>query len=149
MNFQGAFCYHEGINGCTSTDEYKQKLNNGKGDSLTAGTLIDIPTLFPDAPIVIIDSLINRTVDFAYQMHGVDTTDYFVDMKKKLDNIDGLHIDIDDIDNRLPDIWHHLQDGDYDEEKAEIIKKLNIQVIDPFDVDYDSLKILLENVSCH
>lgn len=146
MNFMGAFCYHEGINGCKSIDEYKKKLWNDKGDSLTGGTLIDIENIFPDAPKVIIDSDPDNSIRFAYEVYGHYMPGHFHEMKRKLDNIKGLHIDINDINGRLHDIWNHLKGGEYDSEKAEIIKKLNIQVLDPHDIDQSAASELLNAV---
>lgn len=143
MNYGGAFCYHEGINGCSSVEEYRTKLGSDRGDSLTGATLIGIQELFPYAPKVIIDSDPKKAIDFAVEVYNFYNPEFFHNMKRQLDSIPGLHIDVNDIDDRLPEIWQHLQRTKYDEERGELIKKLNVQVIDPHDVDYEAMRKLL------
>ena len=144
LTYDDLFCYHEGINGCHSMDEYKQKIENC-GDSCTGLSFIDFEPYFPDAKKVIIDTSIDKAVKFGLDAYGVDMTDILKQAKNKLDNINGLHIGLNDINDRLRDIWEYITDKPFNEKRAQLLTKLNIQVNDVFDIDVESMLNLKES----
>jgi len=138
LTYDGLFCYHEGTGGCHSIDEYKDKIA-GKGDSNTGLALFDFEPHFKDSKIVVIDSTIDRSVKFAADVFNVDVKDSMKALKNRLDNIEGLHIDIKDINNRLSDIWEFIANSPMDYERANSLINMNIQVCDPLKIDYAAL----------
>ena len=144
LTYDDLFCYHEGIDGCSSMDEYKDKIGND-GDSCTGLVMLDIDRYFPDAKKVIIDTSIDKAVRFGEEAYGVDMTDIMKSAKNKLDNTDGLHIDLNQIDDRLRDIWEYVTDKPFNEKRAELLKKLNVQVKNVFDIDVESMLNLKES----
>lgn len=142
LTYDNNFCYHEGIEGCQSIEEYKKKLGNNKGDSCTALMLLDMNKEFPDAPKVIIESDVERSIEFAKEKYNIDNPEYFYALKDKLDKIDGLRINFEDINDRLKDIWEHLFDTPYDEERGSLLREMDIQTMH-YDYDVDSLRKLL------
>ena len=135
-------CYHEGLDGCHTLEEYKQKLGNNNGDSSTGLMLIDINNIFPDSPKVVIRSDIKNAIDYAYKAYGYYDPQYIEFLHEKLINIDGLHIRFEEIDERLEEIWNYLLDSPFNKERAEILKKLHIEIKDPFAFDIESMKDL-------
>lgn len=144
LTYDGLFCHHEGIDGCSSMDEYKEKIGDD-GDSCTGLVMLDIDRYFPDAKKVIIDTSIDKAVKFGLDAYGVDMTDMMKQAKNKLDNTDGLHINLDDMNNRLRDIWEYITDKPFNEKRANLLTKLNIQVNNVFDIDVESMLNLKES----
>ena len=144
LTYDDLFCYHEGIDGCSSMEEYKNKIGDD-GDSCTGLVMLDIDRYFPDAKKVIIDTSIDKAVQFGKDAYGVDMTDIMTQAKNKLDNTDGLHIDLNQIDDRLCDIWEYVTDKPFNEKRAKLLKKLNVQVKNVFDIDVESMLNLKES----
>lgn len=143
LTHQGNFCYHEGMNGCPTIQDYKNKLGKAKGDSSTGLMLLDMNKEFPKAPKVIIDSDVEASIEFAKEVYNVDNPEYFYGLQEKLNEIEGLHIKFEDINDRLEDIWKHLIGTGYDADRAELLKEMNIQTTNYYDYDMDSLRSLL------
>ena len=120
-------CHHEGFNNCRSLKEYKNKVKNS-GDCSTALVLFDMKKLFPNSRIVVIHNTIDSAVNFYNRVYGKDTTKLLKIMKQSLFSVKGLHIDFEDIDNRLEDIWQYLKKQPFDSSRAERLKLLNIQI---------------------
>jgi len=55
-----------------------------------------------------------------------DTTGYLPDLDRKLQKLNGLHVDFEDIDMRLEEIHNYL-DLPYDKKRAELFSGMNIQ----------------------
>lgn len=146
MTHDGLFCYHEGIDGCTSMNEYKEKIGND-GDSSTGLIMLNLDRYFTDAKKVIIDTSIDRAAEFGSEAYGVDMTDMFEKAKNKLDAMDGLHIDFNDINVRLREIWEYITDKPFNQKRADMLVKLNIQVNDVYDMDIKSMLKLKEKES--
>lgn len=145
MTTDGLFCYHEAIDGCNSMSEYAEKVK-GKGDSDTALALFDYQEHFPLVPTVIIDSSISKSVKFGLD-NGYDITETMIEEKLRLDEIEGLHVNVNDINKRLPEIWAHLTDLPYNIGRANMLKKLNIQVNDVRQFNINSMKRFIENTN--
>lgn len=140
MTYGDTFCYHEGINGCHTVEDYKAKLSYNKGDSSTGAVLIDLDKHFPDAKKVIIDSDINRAIEYSEELTGNPNEDWMTHIQSRLYQLDGLKVDYDDIDDNLQAIWEYLTDTEYNEDRANMLLKLNIQVQDPLNYDIAALQ---------
>ncbi len=139
LTFDGNFCYHEGINGCSDIKEYKEKME-GKGDSNTGLVFFKYQDYFPDVKTIIIDSDIN--VEFGKDVFNANTQSVEImrKAKKRLDGISGLHIKLTDINIRLKDIWDYVSPKKFNKERADMLIKMNVQVVDPLDFDLDAIK---------
>jgi len=135
------FCHHEGMNGCSSVEQYKKKIGND-GDSCTGLMLFDMNTLFPDSPMVIIERDPSVSIEFCYKTYGYYDPESMHYLKKQLDEVEGLRIEYDDINVRLPEIWGHLIGDGYDQRRADMLIKLNVQVENPFDIDHNAAREL-------
>ena len=134
LTYDGLFCYHEAINGCESIDEYKEKVQ-GKGDSNTGLMLFDFEKHFPDTKIIVIDSDINSAVRFGREVFNTDIEIEMTIAKKRLDNIKGFHVKLEDINSRLREIWEYVSDTEFNQERANILIDLDVKVLDPFNID--------------
>jgi hypothetical protein len=130
-------------------EDYRDKLGNTKGDSGTGLMLLNIDSYFPNSKKVIIHRDIKYTIDFAIKLYGKDKVniDSLYYTKNLLDNTEGLHIEFDDIDNRLEDIWSYLTNNTpFNTERTELLKNFNIQVKDPLDIDIVAMNKLLRSI---
>jgi len=149
LTYDGHFCYHEAVNGCSSVGEYREKIANC-GDSTTNVLMFDYEREFPDSKIVIIHSDINRSIEFGERVFKADMTELMGRSNERLSTINGLHIMFEDINERLGDIWRYLFGVDMDKKRAEFLTSLNVQIKDVFDIDADAIKKLNKEVSlCH
>jgi len=146
LTYGDHFCFHEGLNGCHSISEYKQKIA-GCGDSGTGLMMFDMNTLFPDSPVVIIESNPGRSIDFMLKTYGAYEPSLIYELWQKLDKIEGLRIRFEDINDRLEEIWTHLIGDGFDKRRADMLIKLNIQMVDPTDFDRDALNALFGGAS--
>jgi len=143
LTYDGNFCYHEGVDGCSTIEEYKDKLGKDKGDSSTALMMFDMNKEFPDSPKVIIEGNINTSIDFTKEVYGVYAPEYFHKLKEKLNSIKGLRIKLENIDDSLKQIWEHLIGTPYNKERGLLLKDMNIQTNNYLDYDLDSMEKLL------
>lgn len=134
----GQLCYHEGLNGCNSLKEYREKLGENNGDSSTGLMLLDMNKEFPDSPKVIIESDPQRAVEWAQHSFGYSDPSHVLLLQERMDYIEGLRVKYEDIDDRLEEIWGHLIGTSFDPERAEMLKQLNIQVSDVHNVDEEA-----------
>lgn len=135
LTYDKRFCFHEGLYGCNSIDQYRQKLGDNKGDSSTALMLLDINRLFPDAPVVIIQSDPARAIDYVYKVYGQYCPESIYDLQAKMDLIKGLRINMDDIDKKLPIIWDYLIGTEFDERRGQLLSGFNVQMNKPYSLD--------------
>ena len=146
LTYDGNYCHHEAINGCSSVDEYRNKIS-GCGDSTTNTLMFDYENDFPDSKIVIIHRDVKKSIEFAKDAFKTDMTEMLEKANERLDVINGLHILFDDINDRLQDIWGYLFDSEFDEKRAGMLVNLNIQLNDVFDIDQEALEQLNKEVS--
>lgn len=145
LTYGDRFCYHEGLDGCSTIEEYKEKLGAHKGDSCTGLMAIDIEAAYPEAPKLIIESSIDKAVEFTEEIYGVYTPEVFEDLKTKLDGIKGMRVKVEDINNSLEEIWDYLIGTPYNKERGDMLSNMNIETNNYFDYDLESLRSLL----CH
>lgn len=127
MSASGYPCYHEAINGCKSIQEYKDKIKN-KSDSTTAFGLMDIPL---NRPVLIIHRK---------EKHP----DEFDSFYEKLKDIKGLHVDFDDINDKMPDIFKFLTGSNIDSELFDLFKSIKIETMIAY--DKESIKSLFKDM---
>jgi hypothetical protein len=79
-----------------------------------------------------------------YKTFGIYNKGYVDYLCERLQELKGLHIEFDEIDDRLEDIWNYVLDVPFDHEWANNMKKMDIQLKDPFGFDQDALAALWE-----
>jgi hypothetical protein len=127
MSQSNTYFHHEGVNNCSSLDEYKEKLTNC-GDSTTGFSfLLDC---MEDKNVVIIKKNKKELEDciaWCNSVYGLDSRDYILEMDKLLGTIKGLVVNQSDIDSNLKSIWCHLVEDEW-LDKYEQLTKMNIQI---------------------
>lgn len=126
MTASGYMCLHEGLNGCKSIAEYKEKIKH-KSDSNTGFIFIDAPI---DRPILVI--------------HREDRHDGLFD-NVDLNKIKGLHVEFSDIHDRIEEIFTYLTGDKIDWVIYNIFKDLNITTM--INMDAESAKALLNEAN--
>ena len=142
LTYENNFCFHEGINGCSSLEEYKNKLGNNKGDSCTGLMLLNLNKEFPKAPVVIIETNTKRAIEFSKEMYGKDLTQEMNALKEQMKFIKGLRIELEDVNNSLEEIWAYLIGTSYNKERGNLLKNMNVQTND-FNYDVEAAGELL------
>lgn len=142
LTYGKTFCFHEGVNGCRSMEAYKEKLD-GRGDSGTGLMLLDLDTHFPGAKKIIIETGPERAAQFITDTYGDDGERLAGLLKAKLDAVEGLRIPLDDLDNRLREVWEYVSDEPFNTERAEMLKRLRVEMLDPHDLDYGAARELM------
>ena len=142
LSTSDVLCFHEGLDGCFTMQQYKQKVS-GKADSNTALIFFDIRKHFPDTKVIVINSSLEKAISFGKEEYGEDVTDALTSAQEKIRKLDALHIDFDDINERLQEIWEYVHDTPYDELRANELIKLDIQMRDIHSMDVDALTQLI------
>jgi len=135
LTYDGLYCHHEGLNGCRNLNEYYDKIGDD-GDATTIPHLLDLP----DCKKVIIDRDVNRAVQFTEVNYGPANRIYFDSLKDFLSQMEGLHIPFEKIDSSLREIWEYVTDIPFDEKRANMLIRLNVQEHDIYDVNISALK---------
>lgn len=128
LTYDHRLCYHEALSQCQSLAQYRQKLGTNNGDSSTDLMFIDINALFPHAPVLVIENDGKKTADFIYREYGFYSVEIIDFLKSKLQTVNGKRIHIDDIDNRLEEIWNYLIGTPFDCERAALLTGFNVQM---------------------
>ena len=142
LSQSGRYCFHDGMNGCSSIDEYRDKLGDS-GDSSTGLHLFDVNGLFPDSRIVVIEKSkkeLDDCVDWCSWNFGLTSTE-INRQNDLLMAVNGMRVKQADIFDRMIDIYEFLTEKDWRDEYSNIAS-LNIQS-DPFNIDYESAKRLM------
>lgn len=145
LSYDGFHCSHEGLNGCKSIAEYKSKFVWQHGDASTGLVMFDFEERFKDFKIVIIDRDIAAAVEYGLKTYGVDQTVELSKLKERLDNMYGMHVNYDEINDDLEDIWDYITHKPYNKCRSEMLKGLNIQVNEPYSMDQQSFLNLMES----
>jgi len=136
LTYDGLYCHHEGVNHCTTMDEYWRKLGDD-GDSTTVGNLLKVHEI--DCPKIIIDRDISHAIEFSIKNYGKSPTQFLEECKDYLDRLDGLHVKYEEIDKYLELIWSYLSNKPFDRKRAEILTQMNIQKHDIYDIEVEAL----------
>lgn len=106
-------CTHEGL---WYYPNYKEFLDTGQSDSTTCYPWIK--DYIKDYKKVVIHRDEEDVKKSLKGLFGID----FDCSSYDLDNIEGLHIQYDDINNRLEQIWDYCRDDEFPTKRAEIMK---------------------------
>jgi hypothetical protein len=136
LTYDDLQCSHEGIGNYETLDEYNASLLNNMGDSNTCLAAFDFEDYFIDTKIVIIDNTIDAAVAFEKKEFDVDTSAMLKILKNRLDGISGLHINFNDINNSLEEIWNYLSDKPFNKERADMLIGFDIQMRDVHDMKF-------------
>ena len=129
MTTTAVYCHHELVGYCSSKEEYRDKMDldyEYVGDSDTAGLLLHNDY---DCPKVIIHRDINDVHTSLVKLFGYNK-EFLPSLYKwqgMLKQVDGLHIDFNEIDNNLEQIWKHCVDLPYDKLRAEKLMNTKIE----------------------
>ena len=123
MTASGYPCIHEGLNGCESIKEYKEKIKN-VSDANTG--YVYIGQIITDRPTLIIHRYHHKTPE---------------SVTNNLKSLKGLHVLFDEIDERIEEIFHYLTGNKIDFDVYDTFKNLNITTM--ADMDFASARILL------
>lgn len=145
MTSDGIHCSHEGLNGCRTLEEYRDKFKPNSGDSSTGLAYFNFESLFKDFKIVIIESDLETSIEFTKKYFEINVTDEMTSLKKRLESIDGLHIQFDEINDNLKTIWEYITDKPFNSERAEMLKDFNVQVMNIYNFDADACMELMAN----
>jgi|TARA_R110002167_G_scaffold124945_4_gene304713 hypothetical protein len=136
LSYDGAFCHHEGLVGCRTMTEYREKVG-AFGDSSTVGMLLNYEETYPDAPVLIIERGTEAAIDFGSRVLQADVSAEMQFLKEKMDKIEGMRVDFDRIDDKLEDIWDYLIGTPYDGQRGSQLSKMNVQVSNPMNYELD------------
>lgn len=143
--YDGLTCTHEGLNGCNTIEEYRNKFVDNMGDANTGLAMFNFQRYFSDFKIIVIDRDIDSAVKFSIENFGLDLTLSMKAIQKKLEVIPGLHIPYDEINDKLEGIWDYLSPNQFNEKRAEMLIKLDVQVRDVQDYDKKAMLEILKN----
>lgn len=143
LSQSGIHCFHDGMNGCSSFDDYTDKVY-GCGDSSTGLHLFEIEKIYPNAPIVIIEKNeeeVLSCIEWCDSVYGGSNKAEIMRQKKLLDGMSGMRVKQSDIDAKLKPIFEYLTGKEYLDIYSDI-KSLNIQCMST-DIDADAAKELM------
>lgn len=145
MSQSGTYFYHEGINGCKSLPEYKEKIA-GCGDSSTGLLSLGVDVVSKSKVVVIIKNKkeIEDCISWCDKSYNVDSRSFILDLQNKLLNVDGLIVKQSEINDRLKDIWCYLTDAQWDD-KYKRLAELNIQAKSTA-IDKEAAILLYESI---
>lgn len=115
-NFLG--CLHEGLYYYPDYNDFMK--SDHVGDSTTAYPLIK--DFISDRKKVIIHRDNNDVLASCRNLFGDVDLSFIVDEDKALRDAEGLHIDFNDIDNRIEEIWSYCREGKFPSMKYFMMK---------------------------
>jgi hypothetical protein len=129
LTHRNAFCHHEAMNGCHSVDEYLGLMNMDYDFVGNSDCGLFLSPCLIDGPLVIIERDINEVEDSLSEIfNGIYVRQYCEQAQEKLDQLNGLRIPFDDINDNLEEIWCHCIGDGFDGRRAEQLKNFNIQL---------------------
>ena len=142
LSQSGKYCFHDGMNGCNTLEEYKDKIGDD-GDSSTGLQLFDINNLFPDSPIVVIEKSkeeLEHCIEWCGSTFGT-TRITMLEQYDQLMSVKGLRVKQSDIFHRLKEIFEYLTGCEW-MNHYRYLTSFNIQV-DPYSIDYQAAERLM------
>jgi len=127
-NGRECFCYHELLGDVSSLDEYRNKfeLPYAKvGTAETASMLIEKEFTCPKVVIHRDLNVVNESL-----LHTIGSYEFRPILEKcqrKLDKVDGIHINFDEIDDNLELIWQTCIGTPMDKLRAENLQRMKIE----------------------
>ena len=137
--YSGVRCLHEGLKGCKTPKAFVEKMVSHRpavyvGNSDSGLPMCDIETMFPEARVVVIrrdmiDSF-HSTLDALGATNPTNAMlDMFARLNERLIEMEGLHVEYDEIDKRMPWIHAHLHIP-YRSDIHDTFRKLRIETTD-------------------
>jgi hypothetical protein len=100
------------------------------GDSSTAIPVMNIHAMYPDSPVVIIRRNKHDVAESLGRMFGDhDYLPFLEKIEGRLDQINGLEIAFEDIDDRLEEIWKHCINLPYDPIRTKILTNMKVEIM--------------------
>lgn len=127
MTASGYPCLHEGLNGCNTLDEYREKVRN-VSDSNTGYAYVG--QVITDRPTLIVHRYKHDTPK---------------DITNNLRSLNGLHVLFDEIDERIEEIFIYLTGDQINHSVYNLFKDLNITTMKK--MDFEAAKALLNETS--
>ena len=127
-------CWHEAMNGCHSVNDFLWKMTRlpfkhiGNSDSGLMYT--NFQQWFMGAPTVVIErdpEAVLRSLEKKYGEHE-GMKDVLTDQLRRLENVQGLRIPFNEIDERIQEIHEYLVSVPFDDEYAQEMINQNRQV---------------------
>lgn len=151
FTYDGLFCYHEGFEGCQTVSQYQSKLWQWArgGDSSSALYMIDVDKLFPGCKKIIIHSNTKHAIDYYKRVFDYDVEEAMVVLDAIYKQKTGLHVQVEDINDRLEEMWSYITPRSFDNERARMLTNLNIQQHNPEELAKQheaTLGLLLEDI---
>ena len=124
-----AFCHHEAMNGCHSIEDYQAKMSLSGYDFVgnsDCGLFLS-PELI-NGPLIIIERDIDEVLHSLVKLFpGYDLRSYISGIRDQIQQLNGLRIPYNQLNDRLDEIWKYCIGEGYDRFYAENLKKMNIQ----------------------
>ena len=137
------FCFHEPLAKMYSYREIESlKTDRITGLADTGLGWFDL-SIYPCKKVIIHRAV--NDVNRALKRKGMS-----VDMSilaDRLKHVDGLHIEYEQINERLPEIWQYCTNLPYDELRGEALKNFNVQVLD-LPIDEEKINSLRAEITC-
>lgn len=102
-------CVHEGLYYYPDYADFMK--SEHVGDSTTA--YLQIKDFIKDENKVIIHRDIDDVRESLHELFGNVDTDFLYEAREWLKKEEGLHVNFDDIDDRIEEIWSHCRDGQF------------------------------------
>lgn len=154
MTTENTFCYHELVGSCTSLEEIKNKLQLPKyeivGFSDTCGHLIHEEFTCPKIIIHRDIEEVNTSLQKLY-CTKISFLSLLETENKRLQKVQGLHIEFEEIDSSLKQIWEYCTDIPFDKNRASLLINMNIQtkILYPSEEAAKFINSLREKPICH
>lgn len=142
----GVCAYHEVLNGMKSKEDFYQAMERDNYDHVInsdSGLFItDFQERWPDAKTVIVHrdpALVFASLSRYLEEQGfpAPSQDFLAEQAEAINSLEGLHVNFNEITERLQEIHEYLVDVPFDSKYAEIMNQANIQ-LDHLTVDIDS-----------
>lgn len=139
-------CKHDGLSGCYSDQDVLSMVGDGGlSDSMLAW--FPIRKYYKKAPVLVIHRHADEVVDSLSQIVPIDSNvlTLLADTQERMNMIDGLHVNYDEIDSRLPEIWEYLRpDVPFSPEWTRLMMDMNVTTTKCVG-DVESLMYLMED----
>ena len=147
---QGNFCFHEGIDGCESLEDYSEKLKSDDyvniGDSNTYYPYINMGHNDPIVVILRDKAEVNASLKVIFGEHNYMPV--LEETESRLLKLDALFVKFGDVNNQLEAIWNHcIKDYKFDAKRAFELSKMRVQTMH-FNFNQNTMNKFKEVLPC-